>query len=145
MFPDKNPNFALFSALDPKFPRMKIKREHCPAEFFSRPDDFKKTLYVAQIDVWEKMPYPLGRLVENLGDTSDIGARTRAVLSEKDVDTSEFSEAVLGCLPQMPFIIPPEEYRKRRDFTKECIFTIDPLTARYVLERGIGIVYVICQ
>lgn len=38
---------------------------------------------------------------------------------------------VINCLPtDLPWKIPKEEYSKRRDFTKECVFTIDPATAR---------------
>ena len=38
---------------------------------------------------------------------------------------------VTNCLPtDLPWRIPAVEYEKRRDFTKECVFTIDPATAR---------------
>lgn len=37
IFPDKNPNFALFSPTDSRVPRMKIPRANCPPEFWIRP------------------------------------------------------------------------------------------------------------
>ena len=38
---------------------------------------------------------------------------------------------VLACLPQaLPWSIPSSEYEYRRDFRSDCIFTIDPATAR---------------
>ena len=34
-------------------------------------------------------------------------------------------------MPQtLPWRIPPQEFEYRRDFRKECVFTIDPATAR---------------
>lgn len=52
------------------------------------------------------------------------------MLIEHQIDDSDFSDAVTACLPALPFTIPQEEFSKRRDFRKECVFTIDPMTAR---------------
>jgi len=38
---------------------------------------------------------------------------------------------VLSCLPQdLPWSIPDQEFEYRRDLRSQCIFTIDPSTAR---------------
>ena len=37
LFQDKNPNFALFSPIDSRFPRLKIAKVNCPKDFFARP------------------------------------------------------------------------------------------------------------
>ena len=38
---------------------------------------------------------------------------------------------VLGCLPKaVPWSIPPRELEYRRDLRSQCVFTIDPSTAR---------------
>lgn len=39
---------------------------------------------------------------------------------------------MISSLPvhELPWKIPEEEIAKRRDFRKDCIFTIDPATAR---------------
>lgn len=44
----------------------------------------------------------------------------------------EFSEAVVKCLPQLPYTIPEREYSPevRRDYREHTVFTIDPETAR---------------
>ena len=37
----------------------------------------------------------------------------------------------MACLPsEMPWVIPQSEYKIRRDFRRNCVFTIDPSTAR---------------
>ncbi len=58
--------------------------------------------------------------------------RTEALLLEHNVDFSEFGEEVLADLPadHASWSIPPAEVARRRDFRQECVFTIDPLTAR---------------
>uniref|UniRef100_A0AAY3ZX62 DIS3-like exonuclease 2 n=1 Tax=Denticeps clupeoides TaxID=299321 RepID=A0AAY3ZX62_9TELE len=71
------------------------------------------------------------RLAKTLGQAGEIEPETEGILIEYDVDFSEFSDQALACLPQaLPWSIPPEELSKRRDLRKECIFTIDPTTAR---------------
>jgi DIS3-like exonuclease 2 len=54
------------------------------------------------------------------------------LLLEHGIDAAEFSGAVLADLPadHATWSIPPEEIAARRDYRAECVFTIDPLTAR---------------
>jgi DIS3-like exonuclease 2 len=77
-----------------------------------------------------------------LGDSGDIQAESLAILLQNNVDFTEIPDSVLSCLP--PYVLnwltrpdratinpfPPEEYARRMDFTKTCVFTIDPETAR---------------
>jgi DIS3-like exonuclease 2 len=58
--------------------------------------------------------------------------RTEGLLLEHNIDYSEFPGAVLNDLPadHATWSIPQEEIAQRRDFRSECVFTIDPLTAR---------------
>ena len=60
MFPDKNPNYALFKPLDSKVPRMKIPRNQCPPNFFTRPQDFVNNLYIAEITKWDIVNSAMG-------------------------------------------------------------------------------------
>ena len=53
------------------------------------------------------------------------------ILLENGIDHEEkFNPGIEESLPQLPFVIPSEEIEKRRDYRKNCVFTIDPLTAR---------------
>ena len=54
IFPDCNPNFAKFSPTDPCVPRMKIPKAQCPKDFFARPRDFERCMFVCKIAKWEQ-------------------------------------------------------------------------------------------
>ena len=71
-----------------------------------------------------------GRLLKRVGDDSDIDNCTEGILMNNDIDDSEFSPSVTSSLPTLPFVIPKSEIERRRDFRSQCVFTIDPLTAR---------------
>lgn len=71
-----------------------------------------------------------GKLIKTIGDGSNIEAQTEAILLEKGIDATEFSPSVMACLPEFPFTIPAQEYATRRDFRKQCVFTVDPMSAR---------------
>ncbi|XP_053485978.1 DIS3-like exonuclease 2 isoform X2 [Ictalurus furcatus] len=128
--PDKP--FALFSPSDHRVPRVNVPLSGCPADFTSRPTDYFNTLFICRITHWSPdSPFAQGQLMKSLGQAGVIEPETEAMLIEYDVDYSEFTDEVLACLPQgRPWTIPPEELRRRRDLRKECIFTIDPATAR---------------
>uniref|UniRef100_A0A3Q3AG66 DIS3-like exonuclease 2 n=1 Tax=Kryptolebias marmoratus TaxID=37003 RepID=A0A3Q3AG66_KRYMA len=128
--PDKP--FAMFSPVDHRVPRINVPLTFCPQDFSSRPADYASTLFICQITDWAAdSNFAEGQLVKSLGQAGEIEPETEGILTEYDVDFSEFSDEVLDCLPKnLPWTIPPEEIRKRRDLREECIFTIDPATAR---------------
>ncbi|XP_078120727.1 DIS3-like exonuclease 2 [Sander vitreus] len=128
--PDKP--FAMFSPVDHRVPRINVFLADCPEDFSSRPGDYSNTLFICRITSWAAdSNFAEGQLAKTLGQAGEIEPETEGILVEYDVDFSEFSDEVLDCLPKnLPWTIPPEEMRKRRDLRKECIFTIDPSTAR---------------
>ncbi|XP_040284369.1 DIS3-like exonuclease 2 isoform X1 [Bufo bufo] len=123
---------ALFSPVDHRLPRIYVPLADCPAEFVIRPQDFASTLFICHITDWRAdSNFAEGKLMKSLGQAGEIEPETEGILTEYGVDFSEFSNNVLQCLPQnLPWTIAPEELKKRRDLRKECIFTIDPSTAR---------------
>ncbi|XP_013858259.1 DIS3-like exonuclease 2 [Austrofundulus limnaeus] len=128
--PDKP--FAWFSPVDHRVPRINVPLSDCPQDFSSRPADYTSTLFICRVTNWAvNSNFAEGQLAKSLGQAGEIEPETEGLLMEYDVDFSEFSEEVLDCLPKnLPWTIPPEEIRKRRDLREECIFTIDPTTAR---------------
>ncbi|KAM9349288.1 DIS3-like exonuclease 2 [Symphorus nematophorus] len=128
--PDKP--FAMFSPVDHRVPRINVPLADCPEDFSSRPGDYTNTLFICRITNWPSdSNFAEGRLAKTLGQAGEIEPETEGILIEYDVDFSEFSDEVLDCLPtNLPWTIPPEEMSKRRDLRRECIFTIDPATAR---------------
>lgn len=132
LMPDRNPGVALFSPTDSRVPRMKVPMEQCPPTFFQRPQDFTNTMFVARLESWETANSANGSIIRSLGENSDIEVRTEGLLLEYNIDYSEFPEAVIADLPanHKTWTIPDTELKLRRDFRSECVFTIDPLTAR---------------
>ncbi|KAM3605193.1 uncharacterized protein V6R79_022077 [Siganus canaliculatus] len=128
--PDKT--FAMFSPVDHRMPRINVPLADCPGDFSSRPGDYTSTLFICRITNWASdSNFAEGRLAKTLGQAGEIEPETEGILTEYDVDFSEFSDEVLDCLPKnRPWTIPPEEIEKRRDLRRECIFSIDPATAR---------------
>ncbi|ESO85209.1 hypothetical protein LOTGIDRAFT_235866 [Lottia gigantea] len=128
---DKNPQKALFAPFDSRVPRLIIPMSECPKDFYERPNDYATNMFIARIVDWpahSKMPH--GNLSRSIGEAGLIEPETEALLIENDVDFSDFSEEAIKCLPTVPWKIPENEYKTRRDFRKECVFTIDPATAR---------------
>uniref|UniRef100_A0A3P8U954 DIS3-like exonuclease 2 n=1 Tax=Amphiprion percula TaxID=161767 RepID=A0A3P8U954_AMPPE len=128
--PDKP--FAMFSPVDHRVPRINVPLRDCPEDFRSRSGDYTNTLFICRITNWAAdSNFAEGQLAKTLGQAGEIEPETEGILTEYDVDFSDFSNEVLDCLPKnLPWTIPPEEMRKRRDLRTECIFTIDPATAR---------------
>eukprot|EP00112_Aurelia_sp_Birch-Aquarium-sp1_P012891 Seg2717.3 transcript_id=Seg2717.3/GoldUCD/mRNA.D3Y31 product="DIS3-like exonuclease 2" protein_id=Seg2717.3/GoldUCD/D3Y31 len=131
-FRNNSYGFALMSPQDSRLPRVMIPLNECPEEFVSRPQDFESVLFTAQIINWKRTcALASGRLIRQLGEAGAIEPETEGFLTEYNVDFSEFPDDAIACLPQdLPWRIPTEEYTKRRDLREECIFTIDPATAR---------------
>jgi len=129
---DKNPRFFLFSPTDSRVPRMKIQMSEAPPNFQSRPEDFTGMMFVARIIKWDMVNSALGTIERSLGHSSDIGVRTEGLLMENNIDYGDFPPEALANLPEnfQNWSIPPQEIKRRRDFRNECVFTIDPLTAR---------------
>ena len=129
----KWPNTAFFSPNDSRLPRILVDlKSYSPEGFSQRPEDFENTLFIARITNWERnLPFAQGCLARSLGEAGEIEPETEGMLIENDLDFSDFSDDVLACLPhELPWTIPEKEFEYRRDLRKECIFTIDPTTAR---------------
>ena len=125
-----------FSPADSRLPRIRIPRDQCPPGFFDRPRDFEKTLLVARIVSWPETSsrdsfLAIGSIARSLGEAGEIEPETEGILLEYGIDSGPFSDEALACLPQeTPWKIPEKELEYRRDFRDDCVFTIDPLTAR---------------
>ena len=124
--------FALLSPQDSRLPRIMIPLSECPEDFISRPQDFQNVLFIGEIVNWKPTcAMASGKLIKQLGDCGDIEPETEGFLAEYNVDDGPFPEEALACLPtDLPWKIPAEELATRRDLRDECIFTIDPSTAR---------------
>ncbi|XP_061204732.1 DIS3-like exonuclease 2 isoform X3 [Neopsephotus bourkii] len=123
---------AMFSPVDHRVPRIYVSLADCPPDFVTRPEDYSNILFICRIVDWkEDSNFATGRLAKSLGQAGEIEPETEGILMEYGVDFSDFPSEALECLPQnLPWVISPGELAKRRDLRKECIFTIDPSTAK---------------
>ncbi|SCV73957.1 BQ2448_6387 [Microbotryum intermedium] len=127
------PRIIWFRPTDKRVPLIAIPTDQAPEDFIDRPDKYASRLFVACIKRWPiSSLHPFGSLVEELGEVGDIEAETNALLKDCNFSNDEFSEAVVKCLPPIPWSIPErdEQPEVRRDFRDQRIFTIDPETAK---------------
>ncbi|XP_078063832.1 DIS3-like exonuclease 2 isoform X2 [Mustelus asterias] len=124
--------FFMFSPVDHRVPRILIPLEDCPKDITTRPADYGNVLFICRIVDWrDDSNFADGHLSKSLGQAGEIEPETEGILIEYDVDFSDFPDEVLECLPKsLPWTVPKKELQKRKDLRNECIFTIDPATAR---------------
>ncbi|XP_065665379.1 DIS3-like exonuclease 2 [Hydra vulgaris] len=124
--------YALMFPTDSSFPIIMLPLKNFPKDFIDRPLDFEKSLFLAKITNWDQnLYYASGKLVSFLGESGSVEAETEAIIKKNLICDASFQKNVLKTLPQKnAWCIPSEELDKRSDLRKECIFTIDPSTAR---------------
>ncbi|VEN46067.1 unnamed protein product [Callosobruchus maculatus] len=125
----KNADYALLYPRDKRCPLLRIPETNLPNFFKQKPDQFKNIIFVAKILKWDVPAYAQGVITENLGEAGDLKVETMSILREFRLDTTPFSKEMTESLPLIKDI-PEKELEYREDLRKECIFTIDPETAR---------------
>lgn len=126
----KESKSARFVPRDAKMPVIHIPKQNWPnALLLEDPKDVENVVYLAEIIDW-KDDRAIGNILKSLGKCGDLEVENEAILVSNNLDVTPFSEEIISQLPQSPFIIPPEEFERRKDLRKITIFTIDPLTAR---------------
>nr|CAD7439536.1 unnamed protein product [Timema bartmani] len=105
--------------LKERFPRLRIETRQA--------DTLSSQRIIVAIDSWPRNSrYPLGHFVRALGKIGDKDTENEVLLLEHDVPHSKFSEAVLNCLPKLPWIITEEDEKKRVDLRHLDICSVDP-------------------
>jgi len=100
-------------------------------DFIENHEKYEDTLIVARISKWSEMKcYPLGKIVSKLTDEHTIDSRTKIILKSYNIDDSAFYDLITKEIPNNDWQIPEEEIKNRLDLREECIFTIDPPTAK---------------
>lgn len=123
-------DYALLHPRDKRCPIVKIPEVHWPNGYKKQPKNFEKSLFVGKIINWENPDYAEGVLTELLGQTGDLKVETLSILREFCLDTTVFSEQLKAEHLTLNTEISTEELNYRADLRSECIFTIDPETAR---------------
>lgn len=129
-----SPKFAMFSPTDPRVPRMLINIRECPIDFAVQAERYKSVLFAAQIDSWDgAQNFAVGSLIRIVGESNSIQSRIEALLLEHQIYDEDFpldAYAELEYLNNLPKNWFEENSKGRRDLTDECVFSIDPKTAR---------------
>uniref|UniRef100_A0A672TPA5 Protein DIS3 homolog n=1 Tax=Strigops habroptila TaxID=2489341 RepID=A0A672TPA5_STRHB len=109
----------LFTPADRRIPRIRIETRQA--------DKLEGQRIIVAIDGWPRNSrYPNGHFVKNLGSAGDKETETEVLLLEHDVPHQPFSQAVLSCLPKMPWSITEQDMKYREDLRHLCICSVDP-------------------
>ncbi|KAK4874496.1 hypothetical protein RN001_013856 [Aquatica leii] len=121
----KKKMFATFIPRDKRVPRVKIPLSSCPDAFHKQKNSLD-ILYKVRITSWLDLDFAQGVITDLLGMSGNLDSELIAILAEHNISTNQFPPN----LSEQTDTIPTHEYANRLDLRKECIFTIDPLTAR---------------
>ncbi|CAF2406785.1 unnamed protein product [Rotaria sp. Silwood2] len=111
--------FHLFLPHEKRIPKIRIESRQA--------EELKNSRVMVQIDHWPRSSrYPHGHFIKTLGKLGDKETENEVILAEHDILHHEFPEAVLDCLPKLPWIITEEDLANRIDLRDFCIVSIDP-------------------
>lgn len=123
-------DYAFLYPRDKRCPVLKISDIYWPNGFKKHPKKFENILFVAKLVSWEYPSHANGVLTENLGCVGNLKVETLSILREFSLDTTPFTEEIIKEHLSLTKEIPAKEFDYRADLRSECIFTIDPETAR---------------
>ena len=134
LYPPGHPGNVLFEPMDSRLPRILIPIDSLKdGQLENIVNTLQaKTLFEVEIKEWkEGSQFTTGELMQTIGDPSDLDNLMKSLLVNNGIDTAEIEPQIEpDDLPPPGWTIPEAEVAKRRDFRSECVFTIDPLTAR---------------
>ncbi|CAL4156656.1 unnamed protein product, partial [Meganyctiphanes norvegica] len=110
----------LFVPADKKIPFIRIETRQAEALYNKR--------VIVAVDSWPRHSRnPMGHFVRVIGNIGDKEAENEVVLLEHDCPHTKFSEAVLNCLPKMPWIITEQDEAERTDLRHVDVCSVDPI------------------
>ncbi|XP_060198062.1 DIS3-like exonuclease 2 isoform X2 [Lycium barbarum] len=129
-----NCQYLLLTPNDPRLPKMMVPFKSLPDFILKRLEAgdvaVELELVAARIADWAEENYiPEAEVTNIFGRGGEVEPQLAATLYENAIDSSEFCQETLSCLPSIPWEIPKEELQSRRDIRNSCVFTIDPATA----------------
>lgn len=122
-------SYFSFKPKDGKIPIVKIPLSELPNIKNKNIEVISEDLYFVEITSYIH-ENANGKVIQKLGKCGDLIIENKAILIDNNLDPTPYSQEIIDSLPKTPFVIPDEEYSKRKDLRESCIFTIDPSTAR---------------
>ncbi|KAH9392613.1 DIS3-like exonuclease 2 [Tyrophagus putrescentiae] len=125
---------AKLMSSDSRVPHVMLPYSSLPRDFVRSYAQLKENLFLVEITEWkESSLFPHGRILQTLGTVGDLESEMEVLLRSNDIDTADFAEEALAEYDLFSvdgWKIPEEELSYRRDFRQQCVFTIDPQSAR---------------
>ncbi|KAI9279294.1 hypothetical protein BY458DRAFT_502607 [Sporodiniella umbellata] len=129
--PRSTPRLVWFKPIDKRAPLVALFGREIPNDIADKEDYYRANLFSCEINRWLITDgNPAGKLIKEIGPIGSLLAEKESVITANNINDSEFSPLALQGLPELPWSIPDVEYRKRLDLRNECVFSIDPLTAK---------------
>lgn len=138
-----NQNWTMATLVHPDYrvPRLVIPRSACPEAFQRHPESYNYTRFVARISKWpETSLLPHGELLRFMSTRASrlVDRETERILIKAGFllgleNVNHFPDAVIESTQtalRMASENMSHEFALRRDLRSQCIFTIDPSTAR---------------
>ena len=114
-----NATMHIFVPAEKKIPKIRIETRQSAK--------LKGQRIIVAADAWPRHSrYPVGHFIRSLGPIGDKATENEVLLLEHDIPHSSFNEAVLDCLPSLPWVITPEDVEKRVDLRNVAICSVDP-------------------
>jgi len=136
----ETPRIIWFKPSDKRVPLIAIPIEQVPENFVSDSEDYQQRLFVGSIKRWPITSlHPFGVLEREIGLVSDIEVQTQALLADNNVTDTEFNEAVMNCLPALPWTASATDIEDRRDFRDTRTFTVEEKKQADILDRALSI------
>ena len=117
-----SPLGVIFVPCDRRVPQVRVRTRQGAALGGMR-------LIVARAEWDAHSHYPSGHYVRTLGPAGDVDAETAALIHEHDIETAPFSDAVMACVPPLPWALDPgllaaEPHRVDLRHVRTC--SVDP-------------------
>lgn len=113
---------ALFVSADRRIPKIRIQTRQLANLIDKR--------IIASVDSWEpNSRYPSGHYVRTIGDIGDRATESDVLLIENDINSRPFADAVLACLPPLPWSVSDQDllHQQRQDLRNLRVFSVDPI------------------
>jgi len=109
----------IFVPAEKKIPKIRIETRQAAK--------LKGQRIIVAADAWPRHSrYPVGHFIRCLGPIGDKATENQVLLLEHDIPHSSFGEAVLDCLPTLPWSITPKDEKERVDLRHIAICSVDP-------------------
>ncbi len=118
---EKTSQMCQFVPADSRYPNFFIKLNNI--------QPFLTKKIIIGFNKWDSSSeLPLGHFIGAIGEIGNLETESKVILMEHNVETREFSQQVLNCLPKedSKWTIPKEELSKRLDLKHMNIVSIDP-------------------